>query len=337
MSAERAGAFVVSLDFELHWGLHDKWSTGGYRRNLLGVREAIPGMLALFREFDVHATWAAVGLLCFESKRELLDGLPGRRPSYVRSELSSYRLLDEIGENERDDPFHFGPSLVRRIAETPNQELGTHTFSHYYCLEAGQTLADFRADLEAAVSVMRRRVGRTPRSIVFPRNQISAAAVAVCGELGMVAYRGNPPGWAYQARADGEESPARRAFRLADAYAPLTGTSSQPRPSGVAPVDVTASRYLRPYARSLHRLESLRLRRITADLEYAATRGRMFHLWWHPHDFGGHVAENLHVLRQILVQFDALRARHGMTSLTMAEAAGRVGAAEQAAPAEAVA
>jgi hypothetical protein len=159
----------------------------------------------------------------------------------------------------------------------------------------------------------------------------------VCGDVGLVAYRGNRPGWAHRPRPDADESPVRRAVRLADAYLPLTGTASQPVPAGAAPVDVPASRYLRPYVPALRHLEALRLRRITADLAYAATHGRMFHLWWHPHDFGAHVAENLAVLRRILVCFDELRARHGMMTMTMAEAAGRTARAEQPVSAEAVA
>jgi len=323
MPADTTGALVISLDFELHWGVHDKRSVEAYRRNLLGARAAVPAMLALFREFAVHATWATVGLLFFESKRELLGGLPSRRPAYTRGELSPYGLLSSLGESEADDPFHFAPSLIRCIAETPHQEIGTHTFSHYYCLEAGQTPGDFRADLEAATAVMRRKIGRAPRSIVFPRNQTTAACIAECGAMGLTAYRGNQPSWIYRERPDGDESLLRRGIRLADAYLPLSGGNAAriDPASGAAAMDVPASRYLRPYAPALRQLEPLRLRRITTDLTDAATSGRTYHLWWHPHDFGAHLHENLRVLRRILICFDRLRERYGMESRTMEEAA----------------
>lgn len=328
MPAE-AGALVISLDFELHWGVRDVRPVAAYRDNLLGVRAAVPALLRLFAEFEVHATWATVGFLCCEDKRELLDALPSRRPAYVRPELSPYGALGEVGEGERDDPFHFAPSLVRLIAEAPHQEIGTHTLSHYYCLEPGQSPEDFRADLSAALRLMRRKLGRVPRSIVFPRNQVAAPYVQVCGEAGLVAYRGNRDAWAYRSRAYAEESPVRRAVRLADAYLPLTGPGArQPRAAAPGePVDVTASRYLRPYAPSLRRLERLRLHRITADLRRAARNGAVFHLWWHPHDFGVHLRENLEGLTRVLRAFVALRERHGMLSLTMAEAAAHVRAA----------
>src|SRR5262245_45984465 len=122
MPADGTAALVLSLDFELHWGVHDKLTVEAYRANLLGVRAAVPAMLALFREFAVHATWATVGLLFCESKRELREALPARPPPCVRGRLSPYGCLAGLGENERDDPFHFAPSLIARIAETPNQE-----------------------------------------------------------------------------------------------------------------------------------------------------------------------------------------------------------------------
>jgi peptidoglycan/xylan/chitin deacetylase (PgdA/CDA1 family) len=317
------GALVVSLDFELHWGVRDKLGVDAYRANLLGVREAVPAMLALFDKYGVHATWAIVGILFTESRRELLDRLPVRRSPYRRAELSPTAALAGVGENERDDPYHFAPTLVRRIAETPGQEIGTHTFSHFYCLEEGATPDDLRAELDAAIAVTRDKIGRRPRSIVFPRNQFDAGSVAVCGEVGLATYRGNPNGWAYRARRDEDESQARRAIRLLDAYLPLTGSHARPLPSPDAarPVDVPASRYLRPYAPALRAGEPLRRRRIMRDMRRAARRGLLFHLWWHPHDFGRHLRENLTGLEQILVEYRRLRAAHGFASLTMEEAA----------------
>ena len=319
----RAGTLVVSLDFELHWGVRDVRRVADYRENLLGVRDAVPALLATFREFGIHATWATVGLLFFETKREMMAALPAVRPAYRRAELSPYGSLADVGDDERHDPFHFAPSLVRRIAATADQEIGTHTFSHYYCLEAGQTPVDFREDLEAAIAVARAKLGLQPRSIVFPRNQVDPRYVDVCRSLGFTAYRGNPPSWAYRARPQRAESLVRRAVRLADAYVPVSGSGARPVDvrEGLLPLDVPASRYLRPHAPRLRALDALRLRRITTDLRRAATRGDVYHLWWHPHDFGVHLRENLAFLRRVLACFATLRETHGMRSLTMGEVA----------------
>ena len=65
------GALVISLDFELYWGVRDKRSLAQYGRNILGGRKAIPRMLDLFAERDVGATWATVGFVFCGSKDEV--------------------------------------------------------------------------------------------------------------------------------------------------------------------------------------------------------------------------------------------------------------------------
>ena len=61
--------------------------------------------------------------------------------------------LGTIGENEERDPFHYGQSLLEKISRYEGQEISTHTFSHYYCLEDGQTAEQFEADLKASLKV----------------------------------------------------------------------------------------------------------------------------------------------------------------------------------------
>jgi hypothetical protein len=58
----KKGAFIISLDFELHWGGFEKWPVGEYEQYFLNTRSVIPAMLALFRKYEVHVTWAGVGL-----------------------------------------------------------------------------------------------------------------------------------------------------------------------------------------------------------------------------------------------------------------------------------
>ena len=115
------GAFVVSLDFELHWGVRDHKSVDDYRENLLGSREVIPRMLELFASYGIHATWATVGFLFCENRNELLASVPACRPAYDDTRLSPYSSLHEIGEDERSDPFHYAPSLIELVRRGPGQ------------------------------------------------------------------------------------------------------------------------------------------------------------------------------------------------------------------------
>jgi hypothetical protein len=53
----------------------------------------------------------------------------------------------------------------------------------------------------------------------------------------------------------------------------------------------------------------------------AARTGRSFHLWWHPHNFGANLAENLAVLEAVLKHHAHLRDTYGVQPATMAEVA----------------
>jgi hypothetical protein len=125
--------------------------------------------------------------------------------------------------------------------------------------------------------------------------------------------------WRFE-NAETSAAPAKRAARLIDSYLSLSGKncfpwSEVPRANGLS--DVRASRFLRPYNAQLACFESLRLRRIHQSIRAAAQRGEIFHLWWHPHNFGVHQEENLSFLRKILEEFQTCRTQHGMLSLTM--------------------
>lgn len=318
----KPGALVISLDFELYWGMRDVVTLADYGQHILGVRRALPRLLDLFDLYRVRATWATVGLLFFERKTDLLAHLPAIRPAYHDQHLSPYgRPIERLGGDERSDPYHFGASLIRQIAARPDQEIATHTFSHYYCLEPGQGASAFRADLEAAQRAAA-RFDLSLTSIVFPRNQVNPAYLPICRALGLTAYRGNPPSRLYQIRG-GADPRWQRALRLTDAYLDLSGAHAPPLVAAGPGelVNVPASRFLRPYSPALAWLEARRLARITAAMSHAAQTGGVFHLWWHPHNFGINLSHNLQFLRRILDQFTQLQKNYGMESLNMRDLA----------------
>ncbi|MDB4916479.1 MAG: polysaccharide deacetylase [Gemmatimonadetes bacterium] len=311
-----SGALVISLDFEKHWGVIDRPLGGPYMGNLLGVPGSVLGTLALFRDFQVAATWATVGFLFARSREEREQFAPALRPQYADAALDSYVV--PTGSDEESDPVHYGASLIEAIVSTPLQEISTHTFSHFFCLEQGVAAKDaFRADLASACAIMQHTVGMTPRSIVFPGNQHNPDFDDVLLKSGITCYRGSPRSWMWSPRPRGE-SLLVRASRLIDAYVPLGGMhtvpwSAVPEPSGLC--NVAASFFLRPYS------AGARLRRLRAALRHAARAGEILHLWWHPHNFGTDTETHLNVLRELLVEFDRCRDEFGMQSLTMSDAA----------------
>jgi peptidoglycan/xylan/chitin deacetylase (PgdA/CDA1 family) len=319
------GTLVISLDFELYWGIRDKRTIEQYKDNLLGVRKVIPLLLGLFNEYQIHATWAVVGFLFFKTKEELLKGLPQKKPDYEKTKLNPYTYLDSIGNDEHTDPFHYAPSLIEQILSFPNQEIGSHTFSHYYCLEKGQNIETFKEDLHAAINAAK-RFNVEIKSLVFPRNQTNAEYLSVCKEMGIKCYRGNETSWLYKARNQEDESLVRRGIRLMDAYVNISGhnTYTINNYENTLPLNIHSSRFLRPYSNKLHLLEPLRLHRILSDLTYAAKKKEIFHLWWHPHNFGVNMDKNMQFLRNILDHYTQLHEIYSMESLHIGELANRV-------------
>jgi len=334
------GTLVISLDFEMYWGMLDRVPLDSYRDTLLGTRRAIPGLLDLFREFEIHATWATVGFLFFPTRQALARGLPQARPTYGTTDFSPYEYMSRLGPDEERDPFHFAASLVDLIGDAPHQEVASHTFCHYYCLRDGQDPEAFRADVRATAAAAARH-GVVLESIVFPRNQLNETYFEILQEAGIRAYRGKERRWWSGAREGRLPLLLVRALRLADSYLPISSSACY-APEAVemhGPLNLWASRYLRPGSGGL--LERLRRRRVRGEMTRAAHTGRIYHLWWHPENFGRSPERNLAALRDLLAHFHSLRTRWGMESLTMGELARRLtagqGAACEAAPESAVA
>ncbi|MDQ1408573.1 MAG: hypothetical protein QOJ41_308 [Acidobacteriaceae bacterium] len=309
---------MVSLDFELKWGVLDRHGKTDYDANILGARQAIPAILNLFREYEIHATWATLGLLFFSNKEDMLRGCPQLKPAYVNSRLSPYTRMQSVGHDESQDPYHFGHSLLKMIRDGAGQEIGSHTFSHYYCLEPGQTEASFRADLQAAKRAAA-ALGLQIQSLVFPRNQINRAYLEICADLDIKCYRGTEKAWFYRGGALERESIITRAHRLFDSYANVSGHNTYTLERNGSIVNLPASRFLRPYNRRLAALDGLKLQRIASGIRDAALNAKIYHLWWHPHNFGIHLNENMTFLRRILDFVSEMRNKHGMKSLNMGE------------------
>jgi peptidoglycan/xylan/chitin deacetylase (PgdA/CDA1 family) len=312
------GAFVVSLDFELHWGVRDHEPPDGpYRANLLGARRAIPRLLDVFERYGVAATWAIVGFLFANSREELRKFEPAIHPCYNDRTLDPY--AEPIGNGEDDDPLHFAPSLIEQIRRSPGQEIATHTFSHFYCREPGQTRDAFRADLGSAVAIAADR-GIQFRSIVFPRNQGNPEYARALLDAGITCYRGPELGWMHRGITRQETTLGLRVARVADTYIDISGKkivhwNEILEPNGLC--NVRASRFLRSYQPGLKRLEEKRLRRMIDQIKLASLEDAIFHIWFHPHNFGIHLEQNLRVLETILQTFAWARERYGMRSLSM--------------------
>ena len=296
---KKPATLIISLDFELYWGVRDKRTLKNYRKRLLGVRQVVPRMLSLFKQNNIHATWATVGFLFHKTKSDLLKNLPDYLPQYSEKNLSPYQEIKNIGKNEDEDPFHFAGSLVEKIQNSPFQEIGTHTYSHYYCLESGQNKKSFTSDLETAIRVAKAR-GIILSSIVFPRNQVNNSYLKICKNLGIVAYRGNKQNWMHKGVPDKKNFLIRRGGRLIDSYFPTT-RDKQTFIEKEGIINFPASRFFRSIKQQSMWHHHFQLRRILAGMRETAISGGIYHIWWHPHNFG----LNIQYLYQKLINFNS--------------------------------
>ena len=317
------GYFIISLDLELMWGMKDKKTVTTYGGNVLGTRKAIPKILKVFSEKGIHATWAVVGLLFSGKKIDTLQMLPARIPVYHQQKLSSYNYLEQLGKDEDSDKYHYADSLIRLISQFKHQEIASHTFSHYYCLEDGQTKEDFASDISAAKKAGE-RYNVEIKSVVLPRNQINRAYLDVLIKNNIFSFRGTEENWLYQATKSNNHNFIRRFFKVLDAYLNLSGYHCYTlKEAAVKPdlLNLRSSRFLRPYSKMFSFCEKSKIQRIKAQMKHAAKHHLIFHLWWHPHNFGINTEKNMENLIKILDYYLYLNKKYGFQSVNMAEIA----------------
>lgn len=325
---KQSGTFIISLDFELHWGVFGSVGPDSpYIKNLINTPLAIYRILELFKVRNISATWATVGFLFSESKHMLKDFEPSVKQIYDNSKSNPY--LVEIGHNEKDDPIHFAPSIIKKIKSVPGQEIATHTFSHFLCRDKHASIEAFLSDLESAVKIAEMH-GIKISSIVFPRNQLIYEFIEVLSQKHITIFRGAEKGWMYPGIRNKNDSSIKRTRlflnkigRFVDTYIPLTGANIwglnelSIRPG--MPINVPASRFLRPYNPRLEKMDWLKYLRIKYQIKHAAKNGKMFHLRWHPHNFGSYTEENISFLERILDYFEYCKETYGMQSRNMFE------------------
>lgn len=313
------GSLVISLDFELLWGGINIWPVEGYgKTNVANVRMVVDRLTALFEKYNVHATFATVGFLMLKDTNEIRLHMPVEIPTYNNKDLNPYgAILDTAEQNKQ---LYFASDVVELLKSKPNIEIGTHTFCHYYCWEDGQTKKQFDADIETAKKVAGEN-GISLESIVFPRNQVSKDYLEVCSNHGILVYRGNARKY-FEQITNRWKGLYNKISRLLDAYINFGGNTTIPYSTidcNERPVNVPASRMMRPYMKKLKILETLRLRRIKREMIHAAKHHELYHLWWHPHNFGANMEQNLAFLEEVLKCYQSCHQQYGMQSFTMKE------------------
>lgn len=311
------GKMVISLDFELFWGVLDKYNLDEYGENILNVSKVIPKILELFEQYEIHATWGIVGLILLD-KKEFLEKDILKNINYKNKKLSAYGHMEFI-KNSNPNLF-FAENLVKEIKKRKNQEIATHTLSHYFVSEEGQTKEDFDYDMSKMIEINKIK-GNKIKTIIFPKNQNNNTYNTVLQKYGIKYYRGNEKNIFYKNGKQEKELLIVRIFRFLDSYINIGGNYTYQIEDIKEKylLNVRASRLFRPYNKKMWFLEFLKIRRIKKQMEYAAKHGEVFHLWWHPHNFGKNLNENLILLENLLNFYKELKNKYNFKSYNICE------------------
>lgn len=318
MNAKKNGCLIVSLDFELFWGVTDSRTIEKYGPDILEGRKTIPRLLKLFDKYGIHATWGTVGMLFAKDKEELAAYSPDVKPEYENARLSAYKHMETIGDNEEEDMLHYAPSVINEIVKYRNQEIGSHTFCHYYCREKGQTYEAFEADTKSAKRIAKEKFDIDIKSFIFPRNLFNSDYLNALKNNNIFAVRGNLNHFAYD-----ENTKLSRIVRLVDTYIPVCGSKSYFREDccqdGI--INLKSSIFLRKQNKMLSFLEPLKLYNIKKLMRLAAKKGKIIHIWWHPHNMGENPDAFLAQVEELLKYYKELNDKFGFESRNMGEMA----------------
>ena len=308
------GLFIISLDFELFWGQFDKVKFNNYRKNIIGTEVAVLRLLSTFKKYNISCSWATVGFV-LSNPSEFKSSMPKITPSYANKRLCPYSYFDKIAEG--DKKYFFSPKLVEKIDKTRGQELCSHTYSHYYSKEKGQNINEFEHDLISQSCILKNNNYKNPLSIVFPRNQVNNKYFEILYKYGYKTFRGNQDNLIYKENSKNKIiNYVLRLIRFFDSYINISGNNTY-YINMEKLLNIKQSAFLRPFNSRLKYFEKIKINRIKKSMLSAAIQKKVYHLWWHPHNFGTNIDENFRNLESILDYYVKLNKEYGFESKNM--------------------
>jgi len=270
------GAFCISIDLELLWGVWDHVTAADARACAALEREIVRRLLGLFRTHEVPVTWAFVGRLLDDTRG--FDGLLGGRDCWYAPDL-----IDDI----RTDPIE--------------HEIATHSFGHVYF---GESTADVVRDDLARAKAVHKTHGLPFRSLVLPRNQV--AHLDVVAEAGIEVFRSVDAG--VLELVGRRVAGLRPLVNLVDKALPVAPPVVLPvrREHGLTELPSSLMLIGRNGLRKVVTAASLRAK-LRAGLRRSVESGHLFHLWFHPSNFYTAMDSQFDVLDSVLGEAAELR------------------------------
>ncbi len=305
------GNLVISLDFEKMWGIHDGNNWDNSINYIENVNIIVPKILSLFKKYNISATWATVGILFLSNKDELINITKNvEKPTYENQSFSAYTHFCCI---KNDDKVSFAPELIKNIMQTPNQEIASHTFSHYYCKEAGQTIDQFNDDLKLSIKVSKQN-NVNVKTLVFPKNQYDNKCLEIAKNNGIKAFRGLEENWINKIK----NKKIRRFMLFVSTYLPIVRGEcyNVNKIKKEELYNIKSSFFFRAATKN-KLLELLKLKRVKKLMKRAAKKRLVCHIWFHPHNLSKNIELGLRQLENILKYYTKLSIKYNFKSINI--------------------
>lgn len=287
-----SGAFTLSLDTELIWGVVH-WTRKEHERSVSRAREVIGALLSLMDQYDIPATWAIVGHLFLDSCRaengKKHPDMP--RPGYSWLGEDWYEV-DPCTDIE-SDPHFYGRDIVEGIlAAGTRHEIGCHSFSHPIFGEMGCTKEVAEAELKKC-RALARDFGVELKTMVFPQN--SVAYLDVLKDNGFSCYRGMDPLW-----YNGYPKTMQKVIHPLD-------VALATNPPVVEPEEVLPGLWNIPGSMLYLSCDGIRnaipvssrVAKAKKGIDRAIRQKRIFHLWFHPFNLASRMHDMLEGIESI--------------------------------------
>lgn len=307
------GTMVISLDFEGMWGSLGSSDVEGFEIRTGYINDYVHKLLDAFEEFGIHATWGFVGAMLCESNDEVIKYLP-KDVFYKKFGISVHDYIHNIPVTSNQK--YYAKNLISEIQRSKNQEIASHTFSHFYTLESGTSPELFSQELNS-FSIITKSLGLAPTTIIMPRNMINKEYLPIIKEFGYNAIRGRQ-----KALISFGGKERNKVIDFLDAYFPIRRDLCYKYDDiecyeGV--YNIKASMFFRTFDNRFCKFEKLKINRIKSEMRRAAKKNMIFHLWWHPHNMATNFEWNFNALAEILKEYSLLNQEYGFQSRNMSE------------------
>ena len=133
-------------------------------------------------------------------------------------------------------------------------------------------------------------------------------------------FRGNEKNFLQKPRNQKKLNLFISTIRFLDSYFNITGFNIYDKIEKINSklLNIPASYFFRPYS-NITFLEKLKIIRIKKAMLSAAKNKKLYHIWWHPHNFGSNIESNILQLKEVLEYYMFLNKKYGMKSLNMNE------------------